>query len=597
MFLFKKDILPLNFFLGQQEIKTTSITNIQTSNPIQEIKTNSAFLSQEEIKTNGIITTQKNIPLPTLELKVISNTTDPKGIKDGLYKDISNNKFFGDSQYNWQITIKFNLLEFNNTLQCIIGNVQDDNNINNWGLWITPQRKLQWRISNSLWDLNNFGELKNNTIYQIDIRFNNGKYNFSFLDLSINKLTEFFNLLDNPQIIIDAEPIYINTGVVTFGGDFTQSNINSKFLGDIIEIKSAQVIPAALNKIIFTRPPIKPYYVINDPSGIENGKYNNIPFSTFGLYNYLNNWTINILFTNYKSSGWQGIIGNMYNSEVTLGWGIWISDQKYINFRIGNWNANVSNIKIIEDTPYKLIIDYNNGVYKLTLINMNNDSFNIMEVKEEKLLSDKGAICVGGGWSKNTGEKFVGKIDYVDFYSNQPITMAPTTSIGPKIIKPYYVIQDSSGIENGGYRNIPFSTFGLNNNLNNWTINILFTQTYSGNWQGIIGNMYNNEISYGWGIWISDEKYVYFRIGDWTSKVSNIKIENNVLHKLIINYNDGIYKITLIIMNDNSSTNMEFKDKGKLISNTGSICIGGMWLKKPDEKFIGNIFYVDFISP
>ena len=103
---------------------------------------------------------------PTQELKPIISINDPNGIKNGEYRDVPTSKIFGsNNNNNWNITMKFNLEKFNNTLQSIIGNVQN-NSANDWGLWITPQRKLQWRVNNSSWDLNNFGELKNNTLYK-----------------------------------------------------------------------------------------------------------------------------------------------------------------------------------------------------------------------------------------------------------------------------------------------------------------------------------------------------------------------------------------------------------------------------------------------
>jgi hypothetical protein len=78
-------------------------------------------------------------------IKVITNINDPDGIKSGKYDAIPNSNFFNSNNDNWNISMKFNLEKFNNTLQCIIGNMQNDG----WGLWITPQRKLQWKIGNS----------------------------------------------------------------------------------------------------------------------------------------------------------------------------------------------------------------------------------------------------------------------------------------------------------------------------------------------------------------------------------------------------------------------------------------------------------------
>ncbi len=177
--------------------------------------------------------------------------------------------------------------------------------------------------------------------------------------------------------------------------------------------------------------------------------------------------------------------------------------------------------------------------------------------------------------------------------------MMPTTTIKPTNI--YYKLEDPVGIANERYSNIPFKTFGLNNNLNNWTINILFTTTTTtSKWQGIIGNIYNNEVSGEniWGFWISPNptKYIHFRIGAWNENFPSLGVINNkTLYKLIINFNNGIYRLTLINMADNVSNTVEIRDKPKLNSTTGSICIGGHWQSgRKDEVFDGTIDYVDF---
>jgi hypothetical protein len=169
--------------------------------------------------------------------KLIGNITDPEGIKNGKYKEVPNSNFFNSSSNsdNWNISIKFNLDRFNNTLQSIIGNMQN----NGWGLWITPQRKLQWKIGSSSYDLDNFGELKDNTLYQIDVSYSNGNYTFSLINLDTNKavekfnIVEFFNTVNPAPIVIRAGPITTNSGSITLGGD-----TNNKFLGSISDIKS-----------------------------------------------------------------------------------------------------------------------------------------------------------------------------------------------------------------------------------------------------------------------------------------------------------------------------------------------------------------------
>ncbi len=181
--------------------------------------------------------------------RVISNINDPEGIKSGKYKQIPNNNFFSTNpNSNWNISVKFNLDKFNNTSQSIIGNM--DNN-NGWGLWITPLRKLQWKIGKSSWDLNNLGELKDNTPYLIDIKYNNGKYSFSLKTLEFNKSTENFQVTETDPVVINAGPINTVNGAVTLGG-VSEGNVNNKFLGSINEVKSIELAPSESQTTITT---------------------------------------------------------------------------------------------------------------------------------------------------------------------------------------------------------------------------------------------------------------------------------------------------------------------------------------------------------
>jgi hypothetical protein len=183
-------------------------------------------------------------PVRPLESRRISIINNPEDIKNGKYREVPNSDFFGSNPniFQFVMSIKFNLEKFNNTLQSIIGNVQN-NSANNWGLWVTPQRKLQWRVNNLSWDLNNFGELKNNTLYEIVITYDDdNKYMFSLNVLSSIKQEEYFNVIEPKPIMIDAPPLNKNSGVVTFGGDYPQSNTNSKFLGSINQIITREVV-------------------------------------------------------------------------------------------------------------------------------------------------------------------------------------------------------------------------------------------------------------------------------------------------------------------------------------------------------------------
>jgi hypothetical protein len=199
-------------------------------------------------KNEPVLTKPQNENVPRL----INEINDEEGIKNGKYKDIETNKIFGSNENNWNFSIKFNLEKFNGTLQCIIGNMSNENSVNSWGLWINSKRKLEWRIGKTSLELNNFGELKDNTLYELDIMYNNGNYNFNLKSVEkfeyiyeFNNQTENF---DNQNIIsIKADPIPIKNSNLTIGGDK-----DSKFLGSIKNIKSFDNSPLMLTTMVPT---------------------------------------------------------------------------------------------------------------------------------------------------------------------------------------------------------------------------------------------------------------------------------------------------------------------------------------------------------
>jgi hypothetical protein len=196
-----------------------SVKDIKIKSP-DNIITNTKLINNISVPDNIISTT-----------KLVNNISDPDGIKNGKYQAIPINNFFSSNNDNWSISIKFNLEKFNNTRQSMLGNTQGIG----WGLWITPLRKLEWKIGAKSWELDNLGVLKDNTLYQIDLTYNNGNYIFLLKNLDDNKIFEKFTVNIDPMVIT-AEPIITNNGVVTIGGE-----TNYKFLGTISDVISFQI--------------------------------------------------------------------------------------------------------------------------------------------------------------------------------------------------------------------------------------------------------------------------------------------------------------------------------------------------------------------
>ncbi len=242
--------------------------------------------------------------------------------------------------------------------------------------------------------------------------------------------------------------------------------------------------------------------------------------------------------------------------------------------------------------------------------------------------------------------------------SNTPTTTPKLEKV--VIGKDKYIINDADGIKTGQYKNIPNATFGLNNNLTRWTITIILkSDNYKNSWQGLIGNMYNTQVSNGWGLWINPNGKLHFRIKDNTWDLNNLgSLYNNHPYKILINFTRTGYSFRLtnlkyftkegvLINNPSNSNNSTNPDGNKVIAdsdedqqlrrailsireykkadpsavftsnfdidsnvddstyaisnyttkietNIGFITVGGWWENNNNEKFNGDIDYLEF---
>lgn len=124
------------------------------------------------------------------------------------------------------------------------------------------------------------------------------------------------------------------------------------------------------------------------------------------------NWEMNIQFTLNGGSGWQPLIGNMFNDiNPQLGWGLWVSHSKTINW-IWKYNVVDFGINVIDRTRYNLTIVNSPTTITMVLRNMSNGT-------EQKVASNKaqndvmpteGPVTIGGWKNNSEYYKFPGKI-------------------------------------------------------------------------------------------------------------------------------------------------------------------------------------------
>ncbi len=206
--------------------------------------------------------------------------------------------------------------------------------------------------------------------------------------------------------------------------------------------------------------PEKDKYKIKDPEGIKIGKFNNIPNTTFGSSGDLTRWSLTIILnSDIYGVSFQGIVGNMYNKEVTTGWGLWINSDRLLHFRLNDKTWDIKDLgKFINKDPYKIVLSYSYRTgYTFNSTNLkyfsedgkkkevennaandavaNNNPFAILNALVDakandgnkgitssfvdnttKIITDKGFITIGGWWENNNNEKFKGDINYLEFY-------------------------------------------------------------------------------------------------------------------------------------------------------------------------------------
>jgi hypothetical protein len=216
----------------------------------------------------------------------------------------------------------------------------------------------------------------------------------------------------------------------------------------------------------------------------------------------------------------------------------------------------------------------------------------------------------------------------------------PEIDIKDKKEQDKYKIKDPEGIKEGKFKNIPNNTFGLGNELTRSTLTIYVkSDNYKETWQSIVGNMYNNAVQTGWGLWLNPTGYLHFRIEGSTWDLTDLGVLINKDPYLIIlnySYRTGYtFNLTNLkyfneegakLQQDSKSAaeaaiqdnnpfallanpiliielkkgNRDYKksatidDKTRLISDKGFVTVGGWWENNQNEKFKGNINYLEF---
>ena len=343
----------------------------------------------------------------------------------------------------------------------------------------------------------------------------------------------------------------------------------------------------------------------NIANAVKNGDYSQIENDVFNLNNESSYWQLTVVFKyipNSRSTK-QGIIGNMYNNYVNnIGWGLWV-DNNIIKWSESNNTQTINTYEYAAlnwGYTYTLVITFENNKYFSQLTNLEANTTNYLNFeKKSPLITDTGYVTIGGWFQDKPEERFLGDIISIQLIPTKAAAEKTVSQSLGVLSKPFYIVENPQGIKNGDYKNISNNTFGLNSNLTNWTITIMInSNNYSGSWQSIVGNMYNNSLWIGWGMWVNPNSVLHWRTATSTWNLYNLgNLINNTPYKIVINFDNNTYKFTLTNLNTNTNNSQTIQNQPKLEADTGFITLGGLWNKIIGEQFNGTINYLDFFTP
>ena len=174
-----------------------------------------------------------------------------------------------------------------------------------------------------------------------------------------------------------------------------------------------------------------------------------ISIPTLSLFEFpeiasLSSWQIDISFTVTGGSGtYRALIGDMYNSINTRGWGLWVSSSDRIHWSWLTTTAEPSTIAVNLNTAYVLTVAQSSGTITLTLRTVSNGAIQTGSFSVDANIIGKGPVTIGG-WQIPNSENFPGTISYVNVSvptNQRVVTLSAATAGTPATVT---ATQDSS---------------------------------------------------------------------------------------------------------------------------------------------------------
>lgn len=133
--------------------------------------------------------------------------------------------------------------------------------------------------------------------------------------------------------------------------------------------------------------------------------------------------------------------------------------------------------------------------------------------------------------------------------------------------------------------------------LTDWQIDISFTVTGGSNtWRALVGDMYNEINTRGWGIWVSASNRIHWSWLNTTSEPATISVSLNTAYTLRVLQSSATSTITLTLTTVSNNAVQTGSFSTVTTIGKGPVTIGG-WRSYSGENFPGTISYVNVSVP
>lgn len=236
------------------------------------------------------------------------------------------------------------------------------------------------------------------------------------------------------------------------------------------------------------------------------------------------------------------------------------------------------------------------------------NGWNGAPVDEIKINKDGELIFMrnDGGWRKMVKEDGTMKYtnlqineidpDKFDSYNAQTTPNAYKVrrlDSAPKLARTYWREGIEQAVKDCRYNNIPNSEFLIQNDIPYWKMELEIYSNYwpANYWQSLVGNMYNNQVQFGWGLWVNPNGILYWSTccQTWNLDALQQLHPNGNSFLVTVTFENNKFRFTLKNINSGVVKEQTIDKTSALVTDKGFVTLGGCWANLGGEKFNGNI--------